>query len=129
MPSNSVTIEGETHKGESAKRDVWVCGAGPFIVLKALAFKYRGVPKDAYDLFYVLREYGTGPEEIAEQLAPWREHLYVKEAVEVLQSDFSTADHLGPRRVQEFLGEPDDPGLREDVVGFIARLLRKWGQT
>ena len=32
-----------------------MCGPGAFVVLKALAFRDRGEPKDAYDLVYVLR--------------------------------------------------------------------------
>jgi len=50
-----VTIEGLTIKGERAKRDIFICGAGAYILLKALAFNNRGENKDAYDLYYILR--------------------------------------------------------------------------
>jgi hypothetical protein len=49
-----VTLDGRTIIGETAKRDIRVCGAGAFVVLKALAFHIRGGNKDAYDLFYLL---------------------------------------------------------------------------
>ena len=47
-----------------------MCGPGAYVVLKALAFRGRGEPKDAYDLFYVLRNYGEGPQSIANALHP-----------------------------------------------------------
>ena len=119
-----VPLADRTHRGERAEREVWVADAGPFVMLKALAFTYRGEPKDAYDLYYVVRGFGTGPEEIAEQLADRQDHPQVAQAVAVLRKDFASADHVGPRRVEEFLGAADDPDLRQDVVGFIARLLR-----
>jgi len=55
-----VRLNGKTILGERAARDVWVCGPGAFVALKALAFKARGFSKDAYDLFYVVRNYGRG---------------------------------------------------------------------
>jgi len=35
-----VTMDGRTIVGETARRDVRVCGAGAFVVLKALAYPY-----------------------------------------------------------------------------------------
>jgi len=37
-----ITLDGYTIFGEKAKRDVYVCGPGAFVVLKALAFRKRG---------------------------------------------------------------------------------------
>lgn len=65
-----VTIEGRTLFGEKARRDVWVCGAGAYVVLKALAFDGRGENKDAYDLFYIVRNYGAGVEDGLARLPP-----------------------------------------------------------
>jgi hypothetical protein len=39
--------------GERSTRNIRVSGPGAFVVLKALAFKTRGLAKDAYDLFNV----------------------------------------------------------------------------
>jgi hypothetical protein len=52
-----VTLQGTTLFGEKATREVWVSDAGAYVVLKALAFDSRGENKDAYDLFYVVRNY------------------------------------------------------------------------
>lgn len=56
--------------GEDATRDVWVCGPGAHVVLKAPAFASRGENKDAYDLFYVVRDFGPGVERIPDGGVP-----------------------------------------------------------
>jgi len=49
-----ISLSGQTIMGEQAAREVWICGPGAYVVLKALAFNLRGENKDAYDLFYVV---------------------------------------------------------------------------
>lgn len=118
-----VTLDGRTLFGEKAAREVWVCDAGAYVVLKALAFDSRGENKDAYDLFYVLRNYGTGVREVAVNLQPLLDDDEAGKAVAVLRRDFTHRESLGPRRVAEFItGGPDDD-LQADVVGFVAQLL------
>jgi hypothetical protein len=65
-----VTLKGRTLLGEKATRGIRVSGAGAYVVLKALAFDSRGENKDAYDLFYVVRNYGAGPNDVAARLSP-----------------------------------------------------------
>lgn len=118
-----VRIDGMTIFGENASRDVWVCGPGAFVLLKALAFRGRGDNKDAYDLYYLVRNYGGGVEDVAASLRPLLEDVEAKQAMEVLRTDFLDYDGTGPRRVADFLlGRPDDE-TQADVVGFIRRLL------
>jgi len=94
-----VTLTGETLFGEKATREVWACGAGGFVVLKALAFEGRGENKDAYDLFYIIRSYGAGPHEVAACLKPLLDDTEAQAAVEILRRDFTDPDAVGPRRV------------------------------
>ena len=65
-----VPLKGVTLKGEKAEREIWVCGPGAYVVLKALAFHQRGENKDAYDLYFVIRNYGSGIDEVCECLLP-----------------------------------------------------------
>lgn len=118
-----VRIDGKTIFGENASHEVWVCGPGAFVVLKALAFRGRGENKDAYDLYYLVRNFGGGVEDVAASLRPLLEDAEARQAIEVLRSDFLDIDGTGPRRVADFLmGQPDDE-TQADVVGFIKRLL------
>jgi hypothetical protein len=118
-----VTLEGRTILNETAKRDVWVCGAGAFVVLKALAFQNRGVNKDAYDLFYVLRNYGKGPEDVAAELKPYLRDASALRALEILREDFTSPGRIGPQRAARFLEVPDEAALAADVVAFVSRFL------
>lgn len=117
-----VTLKGTTIAGEKAVREIRVCGAGAYIVLKALAFRIRGENKDAYDLFYLLRNYGNGVSDVAGLLRPLRDDVCTQKALANLREDFLDLDGVGPRRVAEFLyGRPDNE-TQADAVGFVRQL-------
>ncbi|PJA74179.1 hypothetical protein CO151_10570 [bacterium CG_4_9_14_3_um_filter_65_15] len=118
-----VPLSGQTIMGEDAARDVWVCGPGAYVVLKALAFGSRGENKDAYDLFYVVRNFGSGIEDVAACLRPLLEDSAGVDAVAILRRDFLDHNGLGPRRVAEFLTRGPDDAIQADVVGFVGQLL------
>jgi len=124
--SKTVRLAERTIRGERAERSVLVCGAGAFVVMKALAFRNRGENKDAYDLSYVVRNYGAGVGDVAGLLAPLMEEPDAKKAVEFLREDFATIDSLGPRRVSEFLFDArhdDEEGKVWSAVQDLIRLL------
>jgi hypothetical protein len=123
-----VTIDGRTIFGEKAKRDFWICGAGAFVVLKAFAFDGRGENKDAYDLYYVIRNYGTGVDEVVAKLQPLLADAETQKALGILRRDFLDPEGVGPRRVAEFLVGGADDDIQADVVGFVTRLLDKCGK-
>lgn len=118
-----VHLDGRTILGERASRKIWVCGPGAYVVLKALAFDLRGENKDAYDLFYVLRNYGGGPADVAVALRPLRGTPEADEAVAILRRDFTDTDGVGPRRVAAFLAGGVDESVQGDVVAFVGELL------
>jgi predicted nucleotidyltransferase len=122
-----VTLAGQTIAGEKASRDIRVCGAGAYIVLKALAFRIRGENKDAYDLFYLLRNYGKGVEDVAARLRPLLDDASAKKALANLRDDFLDPEGVGPRRVAEFLYARPDPETQADAVGFVRSLLKACG--
>ena len=116
-----VGINGTTLFGEQATRDIWVCGPGAYVVLKALAFNNRGENKDAYDLYYVLRSVGV--EETATCLRPLLEDGKAREALSIIRRDFIAHDGVGPSRVAEFLTGGSDDEVQADVVGFVQGFL------
>jgi hypothetical protein len=119
------SLSGRTILGEKANRDIWVCGPGAFVVLKALAFGTRGENKDAYDLYYVIRNYGTGIDDVLAHLKPVLDEKETQKALKILLRDFSDPDGVGPRRVAEFLYHAHNDELQADVAGFVRELLRK----
>ena len=118
-----VRLEGTTIFGEKAVRDVWVCGPGAFVVLKALAFLGRGGNKDAYDLYYVVRNFGAGAGDVAACLTPLLGDDEAQRAIQVLRTDFLDHEGVGPRRVAEFMLGTTDDEIQSDVVGFVKALL------
>ncbi len=119
-----VALVGSTILGEKARRDIWVCGPGAFLVLKALAFGSRGENKDAYDLFYVIRNYGSGTHDVLAHLKQLLCDRETQKAMQILRRDFSDPDGVGPRRVAQFLYMAPSDELQADVAGFVRELLR-----
>jgi hypothetical protein len=118
-----VVLSGATILGEQATRNVWVCGPGAYVVLKALAFRSRGENKDAYDLYYLVRNYGAGVSDVATRLAALRRDPSAREVLDILGQDFTDHDGIGPRRVAAFMQGRSDDEIQADVVSFIERLL------
>jgi hypothetical protein len=123
--NRKVTLSGKTIEGETVEpgRDVRVCGAGAFVVLKALAFHLRGENKDAYDLFYLLRNYGCGVSDVVVELRPLLGDPSAIKAMEYLRGDFRDSNSTGPRRIADFLYGRPDAAAQADAVGFIRQLL------
>ena len=120
-----LSLRGTTILGEKAGRDLWVCGPGAFVTLKALAFGTRGENKDAYDLYYVIRNYGSGVDDLLEHLNPILHDRETQKALQMLRRDFSDPYGVGPRRVAEFLYAAPSEDLQADIAGFVRDLLRK----
>ncbi len=123
-----VSIDGITIMGERAKREIPVCGPGAFVILKALAFDSRGAPKDAYDLYYTIRNLGGGVEDVAGRIIGLLPDPEAEKALSILRRDFTSADLVGPLRAAEFSGDADQDVIREDVVGFVDALLLRVDQ-
>ncbi len=114
-----ITLKGETFAGNQAERDIYVCGPASFVVLKGLALK-RGENKDAYDLYYFIRNYSKKQQSLARKLKNLEEldeEEYVAEAIKLIKRDFQDTDYLGPGMVAEFmLGENYQESDREEKI-------------
>jgi hypothetical protein len=121
--SQTFPLKGKTIVGETAERDIRICGAGAFVVLKALALHIRGENKDAYDLFYLLRSFGKGVADVAAELRPLLTDAAAVRALGYLRDDFRDSDSVGPRRAAEFLYGQPDANTQADAVGFVQQLL------
>jgi Nucleotidyltransferase len=118
----TITLEDELPAGGRAQREIRVCGPAAFTVLKALAFDNRGKSKDAYDLYYVLKHHRLGAAGIGQRIAEFGNNPSALNAVSILTRDFREMDLIGPVRVADFLGGPDED-LQADAAGFVRALL------
>lgn len=119
-----VVIDDELPTGGRAKRTIRVCGAGAFVVLKAHAIRGRAKNKDAYDLVYLLQNYGLGVADVVARFALVAAHPAAGAALTILAEDFESVDHLGPRRHATFLGDPMNAEFRQDALGAVQEFLR-----
>ena len=88
-----------------------------------MAFDGRGENKDAYNLIYVIRNYGDDESDVARRIEPFLNDDATSKAIEILDRDFGDLNSLGPRRVAEFLGDPDNVNIRADAAGSVRSLL------
>ena len=101
-----------------------MCGPAAFVVLKAHAFRLRGENKDAYDLLYVLMNYGDGQvHEVADRFGMITTASAVSDAVAILREDFASINHLGPVRAADFLTGRRDARVQADAHGYVRTLL------
>lgn len=117
-----ITIRDMLPNGSVLSRQVWVCGPGAFIILKSIAYHLRGENKDAYDLFYVLRE--VNPEETIKDYGfISKENPTYKKALKYLQDDFVTSN-AGRVQVAEFLTGERNEEIEADVLAFVSAFLK-----
>ena len=119
-----VTIDDRTPRNERAQRTVQVSGPAAFVVLKAHALRLRGENKDAYDLLYVLRNYGHGTtEEVARHFDTIASTKEAQEALVILSEDFASPDHVGAMRAAEFLTGHHDTVIQAEAYGYVQEFL------
>lgn len=95
--------------------------------MKSIAFRNRGDNKDAYDLYYLLHNYGEMVDDIATRLVPLLDDSCTQDALKYLREDFMDIDGIGPRRAAEFMTGGPDYTIQADVVGFVRQLLQLCG--
>lgn len=118
-------LDDVTPNNERARREVKVAGPGAFVVLKAHALKIRGENKDAYDLVYVLRNFGNEPVvDVVTRFCCISSAPQAVAALAILDAEFASTEHIGPRRYAEFLGNADDGDRRAEAFAAVREFLR-----
>lgn len=129
-----VPITGYLPDGTELSAQIRVAGPVPFLVMKANALKNRDKPKDAYDIWFLLKNHPAGLDGLADALIEHAGHGLVREALNHLARTFDAADGKGPTAVARFHDELQ-PGAdayeqtRQDAyqrVRFILDKLKPW---
>ena len=111
-----LTFRGHMPDGRQNTITLQVASLPAFIVMKAYALDGRDKPKDAYDLYFCLRNAPGGPKGLAEALGTDQTDPEVRRAMAILASKFGSPDDFGPSTVAMFL----DPA-EQDERRFLAR--------
>lgn len=105
---------------------VKVASIVPFLMMKAEALVGRLKEKDAYDIYYCLKNYPGGLESVKEAFNTFPENGLITEGLEILADKFSSIDQVGPVSVAAFLGETEPEAIefiRRDAFEQVQYLL------
>jgi hypothetical protein len=121
-----ITLSGTLPEGGKDSVCIHVAAIAPFLVMKAIAMANRLMEKDAWDIYYCIRNYPGGIERLAEEFHPLLKNKLTQEALMNLKEKFASPDHVGPKPVADFEEITDaDEGalLQRDAYERVNALL------
>lgn len=125
-----VAIDGDMPDGGTNKVEIAVCSIPALLAMKGYALKGRLKQKDAYDVYYSIRNYPGGIAALAKDCLPLLEHDSGRAGFAVLNEKFDTVDGFGPTCVRQFVtGSKALDGRtpeqwQQDAFGQVDALLR-----
>lgn len=128
-----VAIAGSMPGGGTNRVEIAVCSIPALLAMKGHAIKGRYKHKDAYDIYYCIRNYTGGPEALAEACRPLLAHESGVAGYTFIADKFDTADGFGPTCVRKFvedtkvLGERTPAQWQQDAFGQVDAWLRALG--
>lgn len=125
-----VHIEGTLPGGGKDAVDVTVASVVSFIVMKGMALHDRLKPKDAWDIYFCIRNYEDKPDALVELFKPHIGHGLVQEGLKKIAGKFASPSHVGPKHVADFeeitnLDERDR--VQRDAYERVTYLLKQLG--
>lgn len=128
-----VAIAGPMPEGGTNRVEVAVCSIPALLAMKGHAVQGRYKQKDAYDIYYCIRNYPGGSEALAEACRPLLEHESGKVGFSYIADKFHSVDGFGPTCVRKFveetkvLGERTPDQWQQDAFGQVDAWLRALG--
>jgi hypothetical protein len=128
-----VAIDGPMPGGGTNQVEIAICSIPALLAMKGHALRGRLKQKDAYDIYYCIRNYPDGIEALA---ASCRELLGEESAAKgygYIAEKFATIESFGPTCVRQFVEETQVMGERsadqwqQDAFGQIDAWLRAMG--
>ena len=128
-----VAIDGPMPAGGTNRVEIAVCSIPALLAMKGHALHGRHKQKDAYDIYYCIRNYPDGISALAEACRPILEHPKGEEGYRYIAEKFDTANGNGPTCVRNFvadtqiLGERTAEQWQQDAFGQVDEWLRALG--
>jgi hypothetical protein len=92
----TVRISGLMQDGARNEVPIKIAGPIPFLVMKGMALWNRMNPKDAYDIYWLVRYYPGGIAALTAEFTPNLNRALVIEGLAKIRSKFLTVDAIGP---------------------------------
>ena len=128
-----VAISGPMSAGGMNRVKIAVCSIPALLAMKGHAIEGRYKQKDAYDIYYCIRNYPGGPEVLAEECRPLLDHDSGVAGYGFIAGKFDSTDGFGPTCVRRFVEETNALGDRspeqwqQDAFGQVDSWLRALG--
>jgi hypothetical protein len=128
--NEEITVEGTLPDGGKDRANVRSAAIVPFIVMKGMALSARMNEKDAWDIYYCVRNYPGGLDALAKAFLPLVKNNLVREGLQRIAEKFASPDHTGPMWVADFEEISDleeRAGIQRDAYERVNYLLEKLG--
>jgi len=128
-----VAIAGPMPGGGTNRVEIAVCSIPALLAMKGHALNGRHKQKDAYDIYYCVRNYPEGSEALAGVCRPLLEHDSGARGFGFIADKFDVVEGYGPTSVRQFVEETDILGDRtadqwqQDAFGQVDAWLRALG--
>jgi hypothetical protein len=128
-----VAIEGPMPDGGKNRVEIAVASIPALLAMKGFAMQGRHKQKDAYDVYYCVRNYQAGIEALADACRPLLGHPSGKQGYSYIAEKFNEVDGYGPTCVRRFVQDTQILGGRTpeqwqvDAFGQVDAWLRALG--
>ncbi len=128
-----VSISGPMPGGGTNRVEIAVCSIPALLAMKGHALNGRLKQKDAYDIYYCIRNYPGGAEELGAACRRLRDHPSARAGYQYIAEKFETIDSYGPTCVRQFvdgtavLGDRTADQWQQDAFGQVDVWLRVLG--
>jgi hypothetical protein len=128
-----VAVSGTMPAGGTNRVEIAVCSIPALLAMKGYAIEHRHKQKDAYDIYYCVRNYPGGIEALAEACRSVLEQKSGDAGYRFIAGKFETAESYGPTSVRRFVEETEVLGERtpeqwqQDAFGQVDAWLRVLG--
>lgn len=128
-----VAVAGAMPSGGTNRVEIAVCSIPALLAMKGHALAGRYKQKDAYDIYYCVRNYPGGIEALARECLPLLAHASGERGFRHIAEKFDAFEGHGPTCVRRFvedtqaLGERTAEQWQQDAFGQVDALLRVMG--
>ena len=126
-------LNGTMQGGGTNTVTISVCSIPAFLAMKGFAVEKRHKQKDAYDIYYVIRNYPDGIQALAEACRPVLNEPEGLEGYGYIDGKFAAFDAYGPTSVRKFVEETDvlqertPDQWQQDAFGVVDQWLKQLG--
>ncbi|MFZ5739881.1 MAG: hypothetical protein ACOY6K_23680 [Pseudomonadota bacterium] len=125
-----VAIDGSMPAGGKNRIEIAIASIPALLAMKGYAVQNRHKQKDAYDIYYCIRNYPGGPQALATDCKPLLELAEGKQGYAHIAGKFDKEDAYGPTSVRKFveethlLGDRTPDQWQQDAFGQVQAWLK-----